>query len=407
MSPPPVIFCDRQGGRESLQPFEGETLYSLLVRHFIPPSSVIVLRDSVPVADGTPIHRDRQYEAHLIEGYDIKGIREAYRKLTSAQTNGNSPSFSRRHLGFGMNGSLDTEQADLSLEELSADVEQRVIETLRQFHLIRAGDKIVVGLSGGVDSSSLLLILKAATEQIDFQMEAITFEDFDSRSSSTFRHAHQLAKEFDLQHNLIPAKLIEQTFHLNTSLHAILEELMTTSVAHLVMYIDHHTTRRALEVYAKTEGIGIIALGLHTTDLIAGLLNGWTTGYYVADLPKRTVGDVNYIYPLAFISKRELHLYHLHKTGALARHSQPNQWELFPQDRNYYYYLADELQRLWPGMEDMLFTAHNWRVKKDRPPKYEVCCNCGSHVLGQADVEYKTALCDVCLTLRAHGYISE
>ena len=400
-----MIFVDREGRRENLRPRQGESVYSLLVRHFIPPTSVVVLQDKVPVTENIIPQSGYTYEVHLIEGYDVNALRSAYREMTSSPPTGELPCFTERHLSFGLNGALQLKTKAIDLERLAVEIEGRVAETIDHFKLVHSGDKLVLGLSGGVDSSSLLLILASAAERIGFEIQAVTFEDFDSKSSTTFCHAHQLAESLGVPHNLVPARLVEETFHLGKSLRDILVELMSTPSAHLTMYIDHHTTRRALEVFAENCGVRTIALGLHTTDLIAGLLNGWTTGYYVADLPKRPVGNLTYIYPLAFVSKKELHLYHLQKTGQLANHSHPNPWELVPKDRNYYYYLADELQRLWPGIEDMLFTAHNWRVKKDRPPKHETCANCGSSILSQPGAKYEPAFCDVCLTFRAHGYL--
>jgi hypothetical protein len=180
---------------------------------------------------------------------------------------------------------------------------------------------------------------------------------------------------------------------------------MNTPFAHHVMYIDHHTTRRTLEVFAEQGGLNRIALGLHTTDLIAGLLNGWMTGYSIANLPVRELGGLTYIYPLAFLSKRELHLYHLHCTGDLARHAYPNPWETDPMDRNFYYYLADHLQALWPGLETMLFTAHNWRLRRQPSLRYEQCQNCGAAILQQPFTTAKAEECDVCTVLRRAGFI--
>ena len=100
---------------------------------------------------------------------------------------------------------------------------------------------------------------------------------------------------------------------------------METTDAHQVMYIDHHTTRRTLEVFAESHKSHKIALGLHTTDLLGGLLNAHVTGYQTGSIPSRHLGNVEYIYPLAFISKKELHLYHLFRTGKWALHTPPNQ----------------------------------------------------------------------------------
>ena len=50
------------------------------------------------------------------------------------------------------------------------------------------------------------------------------------------------------------------------------------------MYIDHHTTRRTLETFAEGLSISKIALGLHANDLVAGMLNEWSTGYMAGNI---------------------------------------------------------------------------------------------------------------------------
>jgi tRNA(Ile)-lysidine synthase TilS/MesJ len=351
------------------------------------------------------IRQDAEYIAVLIEGYDIKSIRRINERLTPNSFDNLLP-YVKKRLSFGNTGSLETESAFLSLPELSALVEDTVVETCQEFELIHEGDGVLLGLSGGVDSSSLLLALSAACSHLPkFRLVAVTFEDFDSQESPAFQHASELAKNLGIEHHIASAGLAEEVFHLNTPLRKILPSLMDTPFAHHVMYIDHHTTRRTLEVFAEKQDLNRVALGLHTTDLIGGLLNGWMTGYDMADIPLRQIGELTYIYPLAFVHKRELHLYHLHQTGKLARHTTPNAWEKNPKDRNFYYYLADTLQAYWPSLETMLFAAHNLQLKEKHQLKYEHCSNCGASFLPQPLAEMTNSLCDACVILAKAGFI--
>ena len=253
----------------------------------------------------------------------------------------------------------------------------------------------------------LRLLFPGKNQPSAIQLVAVTFEDYDSSNSPTYTHASNLARQLDIDHHIAPATLAEEVFHLNKPLRKIFPELMKTSYAHQVMYADHHTTRRTLEVFAKQNGFNKIALGLHTTDLVAGLLNGWMTGYNIADIPLRKIGDSTYVYPLAFITKRELHLYHFYRTGQLVRHSNVNAWERNPLDRNFYYYIADQLQSLWPGLEMILFSAHNLRIRGSTPIRYEYCTNCGAALVHQPFTVIESAECDVCSIFRKAGYIKE
>jgi tRNA(Ile)-lysidine synthase TilS/MesJ len=397
----PFVLIDRLNKRETLDAHHTETVGATLRHHFIPPSSVLVSCDGVVVSDAHRIDIERNYEARLIEGYDIEQIRSAL--TTVPQENGGA--YLKRRVLPAVDGSLTVESSALDERALSRYVLDTILDTCRTHSLIRENDRVLVGLSGGVDSSSLLLALAELRPSLPrFELVAVTFEDFDSKESPTFKHAHDLAQRLDITHHVAPATTVEKVFGLKKPLRQILPELMATKYSTMAMYIDHHTTRRALELFAEENGIGRIALGLHTTDLLAGLLNSIATGYTVASLPLRRIGALDYIYPLAYIAKRELHLYHYHRTGTLARHSFPNPWERNPLDRNFYYYLADMLQEYWPGLETFVLSSHNWRLRRERPIQTETCKNCGSTLLVQPFMITGQDECEACQVLLAAGY---
>jgi len=400
-------FIDRLNEQISLAVLPGERVEALLLRNRIPPASVIVLCDGNPVPESHVIQPAGSYVASLIEGYDIAAIQKAYSVLSDSVA-AEGAAYIKKRLQLTRTGGIYVEAVPLNLAETAQHVETTIVDTCQHYDLIRSGDGVLVALSGGVDSSSLLLALSSVAKRLpEFRLVAVTFEDFDSQTSATFGHATDLARRLGVDHHLAPALLAEEIFHLNTPLRDVLPRLMRTSIAHQTMYIDHHTTRRVLEVMAERLSLTRVALGLHTTDLVAGLLNGVMSGYNIADLPLRALGTVTYIYPLAFVTKRELHLYHLFRTGTLARHSSPNPWELNPTDRNFYYYLGDQLQSWWPGLEVLMFTAHQWRLRRQAPLTYIECRNCGSALLEQPFTALTGGECDVCAILRSQGFITE
>jgi hypothetical protein len=211
-----------------------------------------------------------------------------------------------------------------------------------------------------------------------------------------------LAERFGVEHHVIPAGLAEEIFHLSRPLSAILVDMMETADAHQTMYVDHHTTRRCLEVLASAHGASCIALGLHATDLVAGLLNAQMTGWRAGPVPCRPVGDFRYIFPLAFVPKKELSLHYLARTGDLPPQSAVNAWELHPKDRNFYYWLADFLQAGWPGLEAWMYTGHR-HLTDGQQPVFCTCGNCGAAI--RADISGEVKLCDVCEALCRMGCV--
>ncbi|MBO6635878.1 asparagine synthase-related protein [Parvibaculum sp.] len=396
------LFIDRLGAIEELEYRLGDRVVDVLRRARIPAASVLVTQGEAILADSQPIDPDSSYEARLIEGYDIGEIRA---RIHMSYPDPEGLPFIKRRLLPNITGDIGVEAIATNLESLAGYLIDVLVDTVTRFKLLEAGDRLLVGLSGGVDSSSLLLALDDARPRLPpFELIAVTFEDFDSRDQPTYKHADTLAKLLSIEHHIVPAELVERAFGLNKPLRQILPDLMATEYAPMAMYIDHHTTRRALELFAEERDINKVALGLHVTDLLAGILNSLTTGYTVASLPMRRVGKIDYIYPLAFTSKRELHLYHQFKTGELARHSYPNAWELKPLDRNLYYYLADTLQDYWPGLENFIFSSHNLKLRREQPVQTESCSNCGSTLVVQPFMPTTVGECDVCQVLHNAGF---
>jgi tRNA(Ile)-lysidine synthase TilS/MesJ len=398
-----LSLLDRRGGLHSLIAQPGDTVAAALMRNSIPPPSVVTYcGEELIVPDDHVLDPANTYVARLIEGYDITGIRRLQESRDS------SAAYVHRRLSIAPTGALTLERTPLDLPSAAAHVESVVHETLGEFALLGSGDKVVLGLSGGVDSGSLLMLLAAyrdAAGLADLDIHAATFQDFDSKWSETFDFAARLADKHNVEHDVVPAEYAERVFHLNRPMAQILMYLMETEDAHFAMYADHHSTRRVLEVYADERRTNKIALGLHTTDLLAGLLNSYTTGFDVGPAPQRTVGPYTYVLPLAFVPKRELHLYYTHKTGHTPKQTVPNQWEFNPGDRNFFYYLADQIQWVWPGIETWMFTAHA-RSAADRSERYRVCENCGGSVVQQPVLtDAWPGVCDVCEILDKHGWI--
>jgi hypothetical protein len=400
-----VVFLDRTGRRDLLAAEPGERLEEVLRRNDIPPASALALREGEPVSDATRVEDGESYEVSLIEGYDIASIRHAYERLREL-SDGLPSAYTKRRLTLGRDGSIEVEASELDLEAVIDYVEETILETCESFELLGNGSRVLVGLSGGVDSGSLLLGLSSLRQRWPaLEIVAVTFEDFDMDTSPTFAQAAEIAELAKAEHVVAPADLADEIFHLNRPLRDVLPALMETPSAHHAMYVDSHTTRRVLEVVAEQRGIDRIALGLHASDLVAGLLNGFMTGYPSGSLPARTIRELTFVYPLAFLAKRELHLYFLQRVGRLARHTTPNPWEHAPLDRNFYYYLADQLQSNWPSLETLLLVAQRRSSSNEGILRYGSCANCGSAFMQMPLAAAATDECDVCRVLRDAGFI--
>lgn len=396
-------LLDRRGKVRLLPHAEGDTVATSLRRNLIPPPSVLVLRlDTEEIlADDAVLSADVSYVARLIEGYDLSGILDA---ITDSPASDDQANYLARRLAITRYGSLSMQRQHLDVSSTAESVQQRVTDTIEQFGLLSDANSVVLGLSGGVDSGSLLMLLSdyLSTSERAVQLRAVTFEDFDAKYSATFEFAAKLARDRGVTHETIPADKAEEVFHLNCPIAQALVFLMETDDSHLAMYVDHHSTRRLIEVYVEENAPGsLISLGLHATDLLAGKLNAVISGYPIGPAPRRSVGRHTYIYPLAFTPKRELHLFYTNRTGLIPVQTTPNQWEFNPMDRNYLYYMADQMQWYWPGIQDWVMTAPQAPFGE----RFVSCQNCGGEMCS-LEGEPWSGTCDVCDVLDRNGLLA-
>lgn len=87
----------------------------------------------------------------------------------------------------------------------TAEVEQRVADTIKKRNLIVAGDRVAVALSGGKDSTALLLILsRLLTCWQDVRLVAITIDEgIAGYREETVNSAEQLTRRLGIEHHCI------------------------------------------------------------------------------------------------------------------------------------------------------------------------------------------------------------
>ena len=90
----------------------------------------------------------------------------------------------------------------LCRDHFIADVEARVAETIRSRRLIKPGDHVAVGLSGGKDSTALLMILARVLLGIgNVSLTAVTVDEgIHGYREDTVKSADELVKKYHLRH---------------------------------------------------------------------------------------------------------------------------------------------------------------------------------------------------------------
>lgn len=375
----PEIQLIRRG--ETLRSFEveaGQSLFSELIRYYIPPSSVVALLDDRPVSIFKDISPQDTYEVRLLEGYDIQQHRQFY------ELDGPDDTVSRRHLTMNDRGEISQTANHLDGSSYIDSIEEVVNETAEHYELFTPDDRVLVAVSGECDSASMLLALSALESRLDIEIEPITLEEPRGSEEGAIRHARNLANDLGLDHRLIELDEIESVYGISSSIRDAFDLLTESSYRHQIITILDTVHRRMFEEVAEDEGFDRICLGSHSTEFVAGILNSITTGIdqNVGNVPKRRAGPFTYVYPVALLGKAELAIYHWHKSGELPPTSHQNMWDVVPSEQSFIYYISDILQTFWPDICTWLVEGSQDSGTLSTPDEFVRCCNCEKYILG-------------------------
>ncbi len=98
---------------------------------------------------------------------------------------------------------------DLCPECFTIDIENKIYSTIKEYNLINPSDKIIVGLSGGKDSITLLYNLKKIQEKSQYSNEIIALiidEGISNYRNKSIASAKKFCKENEIDYKIISFK---------------------------------------------------------------------------------------------------------------------------------------------------------------------------------------------------------
>ncbi|MFW6034680.1 MAG: tRNA lysidine(34) synthetase [Halothermotrichaceae bacterium] len=171
---------------------------------------------------------------------------------------------------------------------------QKIVKAMAEFNLVEAGDRIVVGLSGGKDSSFLLYALSVLQKHlaVNFELAALTIDlGFDK---SDYNYLKYLCKSLDVPYYIEETEISRY----------ILNENINNPCAKCA-----HFRKGAITKFMKANNFTKVAYGHHYDDAVETyLMSILYSGQMLALQPKRYLSDndVYIIRPLIYLREKRI-----------------------------------------------------------------------------------------------------
>jgi len=389
-----VFFRTKLGTTEQLTATPGQPLIDVLRLHGIPRNAVLTWRNGDIVSEDTTVVEPGDIiEVRQVRHYDLDVARRPKQQVYGEP----NPIYTKSIL-FDTSGSLEQRSEQLDADGFVAYVEEAFVQSIVNKQVVRPGDSVVVGLSGGRDSVAYLTLLERTKERLpQVQMTAVTIVGLpDWEEPATFAAAKESGERLGIEQVIVDASDVERVFRLRGRFVDAMNEIVAGEGNHLTMVIGHQVLRRMLEVEARQRGANVVAFGFNADDLVASMVTWFTSGFRMGGIPAREIGGMRYIFPLYRVTKKELTLYLELVAPELNRQGTPGRFTSGPDERSMSYAVTDHLFDLWPGIDYYLFSAFE-NMQRYMFPMVEATCRiCQGVYLLQEGISNAPDVCDVC-----------
>ena len=176
-------------------------------------------------------------------------------------------------------------------------IQKTVGRAINRYGMIKAGDRIAVGISGGKDSIVLLETLALRRKRIPIHYEL----------SAMHIHVKNVTDEIDLDYYTDLCKDLDVTFH-QRSIEVDLDRDPKKSVC----FVCSWHRRKELFCMVKESGCTRLALGHHMDDAIETLFLNMTFNSSISSMPPKLSmfdGEFDIIRPLILLTEKEVERY--------------------------------------------------------------------------------------------------
>lgn len=393
-----LTLADRFG-RNSILKSRIETLRDLLAINGIPAAAVNAFIDGKQVSLDNPV-TDQLIEFRMMRTYHLVDLLQPPILLGFDDLD---PLYTRDRVIFRPDGSYERLQDKLSAN-LTTAIECDFIEANKEVPIVRPGESYLLGLSGGRDSISLLLLLNELRKSIPFELTAV-------HVTSTVP-AKETDYSIDLcQSNGVPIIIKDEGFvrdiyNINYPIEKLLDFKRQIDGPFSTMPWLHLIMRTALESVGSELGVDAIFLGLMRDDLFASALRSISLGLPLLPVFRHNWGKNDFAYPLWALSKSDVYNYVKTKVPHQSNQSNATIFENGYATRDALYLVNDVIESALPGHSLDFLLGLNEQVLAQPPSVlFQQCRGCSTslRILGREEGE----LCPICECIKDHGVAIE
>jgi len=403
-----IIYWDKMGRKSIYEEKKGITLHEFLNKNNIPSHALLAISEEKPLRLKDKIVSD--VLCLNMYNYDfVSFLQRIKKRKTVFYGEKKDIIFIKDLLRFSKDGNVKPYSINMDARNFKKYYEGKLRRVVYDRCKLRASDKIAIGFSGGIDSSSCLLALKNSGLSNEIDITAITVTGVpDAESPRSLKNASYLTSKLRIPHVISRPEDIQDIFNLKTSFLEIVKKLIRDKkTSSKTIFLCHAVIRRILEEYAKSSGIKTIALCVEAEGMVANILSSVLSGYPILGIFKRKINDFEYIYPICTFTKSENLLYvFLNERSLLLQEPSGEVHQKAPDLRTAMFTLFSKMNEVFPGFYEYMILSLDHLLENFldfSKIKIKKCINCGGYFLNYENKNNKDSedlnLCPVCKLL--------